>query len=131
MIEVLQLLLPAMIWAPLRTSGLTADDAGDFPRHGQGVFDRQRAGAAEAAVDAAAVDAAGKDLDDVLAEGGDAGLDLGLGAIADADHGDDRAHADDDAQHGQRRPHLVPAQRAEGDFEDDEVAHGSGNEEGE
>ena len=37
---------------------------------------------------------------------------------------DDRADADDDAQHGQRGPQLVPAQRAEGDFEDDEVAHG-------
>ena len=113
-----------MICALLRTSGLTADHAGHFLSHGQGVLDRQRAGAAKTGADAAAVDAAGEDQDDVLAEGGDAGLDLGLGAVADADHGDDRADADDDAQHGQRRPQLVPAQRAEGDFEDDEVAHG-------
>ncbi len=97
--------------------------AGHFLFHGQGVFDGERAGAAEAGEDAAAVDAAGEDLDDVLAEGGDAGLDLGLGAIADADHGDDGANADDDAQHGQDGPQLVPAQGAEGDFEDDEVAH--------
>src|SRR5208283_4938356 len=92
--------------------------------HGQGVFDRQRAGAAKTGANAGAVDAAGENLDDILAEGGDAGLDLGLGAIADADHRDNRPDADDDAQHGENRPQLVPAQRAESGFEDDEIAHG-------
>ena len=47
---------------------------------------------------------------------GDLGLDLGLGAVADADHGDDRADADDDAEHGQQRAQEVPAQRAQGDL---------------
>ena len=115
-----------MICAPVRTSGLTAATPGTSRAIASRVLHRQRAGAAKPAVDAAAVDAAGEDHDHVLAQRGDARLDLRLGAVADADHGDDRAHADDDAQHGQRRPQLVPAQRAEGDFEDDEVAHGRG-----
>ena len=65
-------------------------------------------------------------MDDILAQGGDSGLDLGLGAVADADHGDDRADADDDAEHREDGAHFVPAQRPEGDFDDDEVAHGAG-----
>jgi len=42
----------------------------------------------------------GKHGDDILAEAGDLGLDLGLGAVADADHRDDGTDTDDDAQGG-------------------------------
>ena len=97
--------------------------AGNFVLDGEGVFHRKRAGAAETGKNAAAVDAAGKNLDDVLAEGGDARLDLGLRGFAEGDHGDDRADADDDAEHGQHGPHFIPAQGAEGDFDDGEVSH--------
>ena len=41
---------------------------------------------------------------------GDLRFDLRLGAVADADHRDDRADADDDAERGQDRAQLVPAQ---------------------
>ena len=50
---------------------------------------------------------------------------LGLGPSAESHHRDDRGDADDDAEHGQHRPHFVPAQRAKGDFDDGEVTHGS------
>ena len=38
-------------------------------------------------------------------------LDQILSALSDADGGDDRTHADDDAQHGQCRAHLIACQR--------------------
>ena len=57
-------------------------------------------------------DAAGKNQNHIFAEAGDLRFDLRLGAVADADHGDDRADADDDAERGQHGTHFVPAQRA-------------------
>ena len=81
------------------------------------VLDLQRARAAPAGADAARGGAAGENQNDVLAQPGDLRFDLGLRAVADADHRDDRADADDDAERGKRRTHLVPAQRAEGNLE--------------
>ena len=40
---------------------------------------------------------------------------IGLRAGAQRHHRDDRGHADDHAEHGQRRPQLVAAERLEGD----------------
>ncbi|MEI2659913.1 MAG: hypothetical protein V9G11_08260 [Bifidobacterium adolescentis] len=51
------------------------------------------------------------------------GLDLGLGAVADADHGDDGGHADDDAQGGEDGAQGAAPQRAEGDLDDIDEAH--------
>ena len=42
-------------------------------------------------------------------EAGDLGLDLRLGAVADADHGDHRADADDDAERGEDGAHACCA----------------------
>src|SRR5262249_27997018 len=39
-------------------------------------------------------------------------FDLGLGALADGHHGDDRADADDDAERGEKRAHLVAQEGA-------------------
>ena len=47
----------------------------------------------------------------------------GLRAGAHRHHGDDRAHADDDAEHRERAPQLVDAQRAEGDARAGEDVH--------
>ncbi len=105
--------------------GAGAGDVGHFVANGLVILPGQGAGAAEAHAEAAAADVAGEDQDDVLAEGGDLGFDLGLGAIADADHGDDRADADDDAEHGQERAQRVAAQGAGGDSESGEEDHGA------
>src|SRR5205085_11201314 len=58
-----------------------------------------------------------KNQDHVFAETGDLRFDLRLRAIPDADHRDDRADADDDAERRQRRAQFVSAQRAGRDFE--------------
>ena len=97
--------------------------AGNFRLNRQRVLNRQGARAAEAGEHAAAVDAARKNLDDVQAEGGDARLHLRLGAVADADHRDHRANANDDAEHGERGPQLVSAQGAEGDLDGGPDSH--------
>ena len=55
-------------------------------------------------------DAAGKNLENILPEARDLRLDLRLRSVADADHGDDRADADDDAERGEHGAQLVLAQ---------------------
>ena len=57
----------------------------------------------------------GKDGEQVGAEGVDPLLDGALGAGAQGHHRDDRGDADDDAEHGQRGPELVGADRLERD----------------
>ena len=42
----------------------------------------------------------------------------------DRDQEDHRRHADDDAQHGEARPHLVLRQRPQGDAKDHQGVHG-------
>ena len=59
----------------------------------------------------------------VLAQARDLRFHLRLRAVADADHGDDRADADDDAERGQRRAQLVAPQRAQRDPESREEPH--------
>ena len=59
------------------------------------------------------VDAAGEDQDHVLAQAGDLRFDLRLRAVANADHGDHGADADDDAERGQHGAQFVPAQARE------------------
>ncbi len=92
--------------------GADGYDAEDLAADGVGVGDGEAVGAAHAAARAGSGGAAGEDGDDVASEGGDLGLDLGLGAVADADHGDDGAHADDDAQRGEEGAQLVAPQGA-------------------
>src|SRR5262249_48064502 len=90
--------------------------AGDFALDRFGVVDAQRPGKSRAAADASAREAAGPDENHVLSETRDLRLDLRLGAVADADHRDDGADADDHAEHGQDRAEFVPLEGAEGDF---------------
>ena len=59
-----------------------------------------------------------------LAERGDLRFDLRLGAVADADHRDDGADADDDAERGEDRPHGVAAEGAQRNANDVGEAHG-------
>ena len=80
--------------------GADVGDAGDFVADRERILDGQRAGGAEAAAHAAGGEIAGKHADDVLAQAGDGRFHLRLGAVADADHGDDRGDADDDAERG-------------------------------
>ena len=104
--------------------GADADDAGDFALDRLVVFDGEGGGAAPTAAHAALAHAAGEDGDDVLAEAGDLGFDLGFGAVADAHHGDDGADADDDAERGEDGAHGIAQEGAEGDFDDGAEAHG-------
>jgi len=68
--------------------------------------------------------AAGGDLDHVLSEAGDLRLDLRFGAVADADHGDDRADPDDDAQRGQSGTQSVLSQGVQRNFNRRRDSHG-------
>src|SRR6478672_12830406 len=55
----------------------------------------------------AGLHAARGDDDEVRAQAADLALDLALRAVADRDHHDHGADADDDAEHRERRAHLV------------------------
>jgi hypothetical protein len=63
-------------------------------------------------MDAAASEAAGENLDDILAEAGDLVLNLSLGSIANADHGDDGRNANNHTEHREQGAQFVPAQGA-------------------
>ena len=106
-----------------RTSGLTATTFGDLATDGLRVLRRERAARAKAAARAAASEAARKNRQHILPEAGDLRLHLHLGPVADADRGDDRRDTDDDAQHGEQRAHLVPAQGAQRNPEGGEYSH--------
>jgi hypothetical protein len=58
-------------------------------------------------MDAHLVDAAGRDVNQVIAEGRDLLLHLLRCAFADGHGADHRSYPDDDAEHGQRRAQLV------------------------
>lgn len=103
--------------------GGDAEDVGDFGGDGGGVFGSERGRAAPTAASAAGGEVAGENAHDVLAEGGDLGFDLGFGAVADADHRDDRADADDDTERGEDGAQLVAAEGAEGDDDGGAEAH--------
>jgi hypothetical protein len=104
--------------------GADGGNAGDLLLNGERIFHGERTGRAPAAAHAAGREVAGEDGDDVLAEAGDGGLDLGFGAVADADDGDHRGDADDDAQGGQHGAQRAATQRAEGDLDDVPETHG-------
>ena len=67
--------------------------------------------------------AARPNQDHVLADAGNLGLDLRLGAVAQAHGGNHRRHADDHPQRGEQRPHQVSAQGAQGDSQGGNDAH--------
>ena len=98
-------------------------DAGHFAPDRFGIFDFQRARAAPARANAARGRAAGKNQDHIFAETRDLRFDLRLRAVADADHRDDRADADDDAERGQHGTQFVSAQGAKGDLESGTESH--------
>jgi len=108
--------LPAASWGTAANFRTRTRHAADLAPDGVVIALGQRAGAAEPETEPAAADVAGKDQDDVASEVGDLGFNLRFGAIADADHGNDGAHADDDAQHGQQRAQSISAQRPQGNF---------------
>ncbi len=81
--------------------GADRDHVRDFTGDRVGVIGAEGAGAAAAAPESTGGEVAGKHADDILTEAGDLGLDLGLGAVADADDGDDGGDADDDAKAGE------------------------------
>ena len=95
-------------------------DARHFATNRFQVFNRQRVGAgvAGAAANAAHVLRACADEQQIRADAGNLRLHRSLRSLANADHGDHRGHADDDAEHGQRRAHLVANQRAKSNSND-------------
>jgi len=54
---------------------------------------------------------------------GDLRFDLGLGAVANPDHGNNRADANNNAKCSEHRTHLVSAQRAISDMKCGSDAH--------
>ena len=104
LVAVLHLALLADEVADLRDRGILAADRAR-------IRNRQRGGAAEAGADAARGQRAGQDHDDVGAEALDLLADRLAGAIAHGDHDDERGDADEDAEHGERRTHLVASDR--------------------
>ena len=99
-------------------------DARDFAADRLGVFDLQSARATESGANAARGDAAGKDLENVLTKARDLRLDLRFRAVADADHRDDGADADNDAKRGENGAEFILAQGASGNFESGTESHG-------
>ncbi len=91
----------------------------DYTRHFApnrvGVFNFQGAGASPAGTNAARCGAARENQNHIFSKAGDLRFYLRLRAVADADHGDHRADADDDTKRSQHRTHFVSAQRAIGD----------------
>src|SRR5439155_22736709 len=79
------------------------------------IAQRQGLRAARARAQAVDVAAAGLDPDHVVADTADLLLDLVGRPLAHRHAADDRAHADDDAQHGQNAAHLVARERSQRD----------------
>jgi len=89
-------------------------DAWHFAFDGVQVFNRQGVCACvtSAGADATDVLRSGTDKKQVGADASDLFLNRLLRSLANADHRDDCGNANDDAQHSQRRAHLVSYQRA-------------------
>src|SRR5678815_3892421 len=68
---------------------------------------------------------AGHDEQQVASETADRVLHEVLRALANGHHGDHGADADDDAQRGEDRAHLVSHERAESDFKNGPEIHNS------
>ena len=111
-----QFWLPATIWPRVFDPAAAYCTPGNL-RDRRRVVGRQRAGVALALPHAALREVAGRHDDHVGAGRLDLRLDRGLRAGAERHHRDDGGDADDHAEHRQRRPHLVAAQRLERDAE--------------
>ncbi len=83
-----------------------------------GIADGQGRGAAGAAPSAQARHRAGNDDEQVGAEAFKLLAHGVVGALPDRHHRNQRGDADEDAEHGQRRPHLVARQRLHGGGQD-------------
>ena len=77
-----------------------ADHTGHFAPDRLGIFDLQRAGAAPAGPNTTCSRAPGKNQNHIFSEAGDLCFHLRLRAIANPDHRNDCADADDDTQRG-------------------------------
>jgi hypothetical protein len=93
--------------------------------NGAGVVFSQGDGHAAAQPDARTGDGSREHDEQVTADGLDLLLDAGGGAGADGHHGDNRGHADDDAEHGKRGAEAIDTQGAEGDFDGGNEFHGA------
>jgi hypothetical protein len=98
---------------------------GHLPGNRQRVFLGQALAGLRAQAHAAGRDAAGDHQHDVGAQALHLLLHALGGAAAHGDHGDDRRHADDDAQHGEDGAQRVGGQRAQGNAEGGEEIHGA------
>ncbi len=91
-------------------------NAFNFLRNGKGIVVHQSSSAAGLTHGTwAPATETGSDKDQIGSQAGDPLLNGGFGAGADGDHDDHRRHADDDAQHGQQRAHLVAGDAFPGD----------------
>ena len=118
-----QFWLPEMSWPRELTPAATYWTPGTW-RSDVASSARQRRGHARALAHAALLEVAGVDGDQVGAGRLDLLLDRRLRAAAERHHRDDRADADDHAEHRQDGPHLVAVQRLERDAQRHEYRHG-------
>ena len=98
--------------------GGNGDDVGNVLQDGLGVVGGECFIGAIAHAHAAGIHAAGENHDHVVAERLNLLLHLRAGSLADGYRADHRAHADDDAEHGEDRPQLVAGQRPQRDADD-------------
>jgi hypothetical protein len=91
------------------------DDARHFASDRLCVFDFQSAGAAPPRANATGSGAAGEDQNHILSEAGNLRFHLCLRSVADPNHRNHRAHADDNSQCSQHRTQFVSPQSAERD----------------
>ena len=101
----------AMAWPAVRTSGLTAITSGTSRPIASASASVSVLPLPRPALTPELLAAAGKHHQQILAERGNPRFDGRPRAVADGDHRHHRRDADDDAEAGQRRTQLVPAQR--------------------
>ena len=118
LIVVAQLSFPKTTWAEAWLPGAAALTDGHSRMMASHVVVDQRLGGAPAHAHAAAVDRARLHKQHVGSHGRDLLLRLLLRSLTHADHGDDRADSDDDAEHGEDGAQLVAGQGPHGDTND-------------
>src|SRR5437870_1290300 len=110
---------------PRMRSSWSCLHARNLPLDGPGVLLGDGELGAQAETHSARGAGAGEDDEHVGAEALDLLGDAGLRPRADRDHGDDRGHPHDDAEHGQDAAQLVHAEGANGDASAREDVHSS------